>query len=191
MLRVNTARPAFPLLESPLLPSSPFPALVNIVNNGWGILGLWPRRPPERAKPGSERSPERPAESTSRRPQPPLGERSLGGSKICPARGLSLARRRVWAGVSQMFTWLGGTTQWPKGKACLDPGFLFCGLPIHCVRALGSSALQLRQRAQPRCGRSSQALLLNLPEPQLPGLYNGNFTRVCLFRFWCRRFEPK
>lgn len=35
----------------------------------------------------------------------------------------------------------------------------------------------------------SKALSLNLSEPQLRELYNGNFTSVCLFRFWRRRLS--
>lgn len=42
------------LIPSPSLLASPLPALVNIVNNVWGILG-----PRSRSPPGSERSPER------------------------------------------------------------------------------------------------------------------------------------
>lgn len=62
--RLVLPRPRLPSapLSFPLL-SSPFPALVNIVNNAWGILGPWPRRP--RAW---EKSPARPAEPTSSPP---------------------------------------------------------------------------------------------------------------------------
>lgn len=60
--RLVLPRPRLPsaLIPFPSLLSSPFPELVNIVNNEWGILGPRSRRPP-----GSERNPERPAEPTS------------------------------------------------------------------------------------------------------------------------------
>lgn len=120
--------------------------------------------PPSReSKARPERSPERPAEPPSPRPPPAsIRAKGLGLSKIRAACGLSLVRRRVWAGFPGRSRGGGGTTQGPPRKACLDPGFLSWGLPILCARALGSLALHLLQRAQPRCGRSS-----NLSAPQL------------------------